>query len=204
MYVLFFETEYHISFCLTNRMKSVIITLYQFNSGDIMKKRNIILIVSGFFTLLIMAVMNILLIPSIEAGTEGMRFFDMNSFGYSYESAETFLTTLSAQGKETALNIQLPLDFVYPVVYTLFFILLMRTLSKKRTVFEAIPAILFVSDYTENICTEIMLRGDHLSSGLAGFASTVTIIKSMLMYITFLVLIIMLIRMIKNKVQKKQ
>ena len=169
-----------------------------------MKKKYAVLAVSGIITVVIMAVMNIKLIPAIEAGTQGMRFFDMNTFGYTYEAAQTFISSLSDAGKDLALRVQLPLDFVYPVAYTVFFVTLMIVLSGKKTKWAIIPAFLFISDYTENICTVMMLKADVLSSSLCGFASIVTIVKSALMYLTFLIIIIMIIQAEDRKIRKSK
>lgn len=169
-----------------------------------MKTRKILLWVSGSVTVIIMAVMNLWLIPAIEAGTEGMRFFDMNSFGYSLEQARAFLASLSPGGMRLALHTQLPLDFFYPVAYSAFFILVMKALTGKRTAFEIIPALLFVSDYTENILTVSILKAGAVTEKLARIASAVTVTKSMLMYLTFLIVIIMFIRWIVSKKKSKK
>lgn len=169
-----------------------------------MKKKYTVLAVSGVITVAIMAVMNIKLIPAIEAGTQGMRFFDMNAFGYTYEAAKAFIASLSGEGKNLALSVQLPLDFVYPVAYTVFFTVLMTILEGKKTKWAIIPAFLFISDYTENICTVMMLKADSLSGSVCRFASAVTIVKSMLMYLTFLIIVVMIIRAVIRKKQRQK
>ncbi|MGN0443889.1 MAG: hypothetical protein ACI4F5_04650, partial [Acutalibacteraceae bacterium] len=100
-----------------------------------MKKQNAIktaLIVSGALTVIICCVMNFCLIPIIESPTEGIRMFDMNSFGYSYETAKKFVSLLSAEGLDTYLHKQLPLDFIYPAVYSVFFSLAIIKLKGKK------------------------------------------------------------------------
>lgn len=168
-----------------------------------MKKKYIITAVSGALTALITGIMDFILLPSIEDGTEGMRFFDMNSFGYSYESAQTFISSLSDKGVETALHIQLPLDFVYPIIYTIFFISLIFIISKKKSKLAVFPILLFISDYIENICSIIMLKADSLSKGLATLASTVTVIKSGLMTVTFLIIMVLIMNRMRNKPSAK-
>lgn len=165
-----------------------------------MKKKHLITAISGILTMLITGIMDFILLPSIEKGTEGMRFFDMNSFGYSYENAKAFISSLSDKGTQTALHIQLPLDFVYPIIYTVFFISLIFIISGKKSKLAVFPILLFISDYIENICSIIMLKADSLSKSLVTFASTVTVIKSGLMTATFLIIMILIIkRVIGNK-----
>ncbi len=159
------------------------------------------LIVSGALTAIICLVMNIVLIPRIESSTEGIKCFDMN-FGYSVETAKRFLELLSEDGRNIYLNIQLPLDFFYPVAYCTFFVLMLLKFAEKRKAFIALPILLAISDYTENICTIIMLKSAEFQPSLAAFASVVTCIKTVLMYITILVIIVLIVIKIKNK--KKQ
>lgn len=164
-----------------------------------MKKRIIALAVSGALTAVIMIVMNVRLIPDIEKGTQSMRFFDMNSFGYTPAEAEAFLSEMSVYARGLVLRVQLPLDFVYPVAYTVFFVLLIRALAGRKTALAAVPALLFVADYTENICTEIMMRSAPLSYTLARFASSVTVAKSMLMYAVFAIIIVLAVRKLAGR-----
>lgn len=160
------------------------------------------LIISGALTLIICGVMNFYLIPLIESTTQGVRMFDMNSFGYSFETAQKFISLLSAEGLKTFLNIQLPLDFFYPVAYTVFFTLALKKLSTKKLLL-VFPLGLMLCDYAENIMSEIMLRGG-LSQSLACAASTVTVCKSILMDITILlVLVFFAIWLLKRRKQKK-
>ena len=158
------------------------------------KKRTAALIVTGAATAAICLVMNLWLLPLIEQTTNGLRCFDMNSLGYTHAQAKEFLSLLSERGRDVYLHVQLPLDFVYPVAYTAFFMLAMRALTGKNTPWYALPAALAALDYTENVCSIVMLRAMDVSPALAGFASTVTVIKSALMTLTFIVLLIMLIR----------
>ena len=85
------------------------------------KADTVLLIVFGIITAVICAVMNLYLIPLIEASTDGMKCFDMSVLGYSYEEAKTFVGSLSSESLGVYLNRQLPLDFVYPIAYCVFF-----------------------------------------------------------------------------------
>lgn len=162
------------------------------------------LIVSGAVTALICGVMNLWLLPAIEATTEGLRCFDMNSFGYTAGQAQRFLSLLSERGRDLYLRVQLPLDFIYPIAYGAFFMLAIRALKGKRSAWFALPAALAAADYTENVCSVIMLQKMEAAPALARFASAVTVLKSGLMAAAFLLLAVLLvIWLVKKKRRPK-
>ena len=166
------------------------------------RDNNSITRVTGILTVIITGIMDFILFPIIEKNTEGIKAFDMNSFGYSYEQAEKFLELIGERGRNVYLKIQLPLDFVYPVIYTVFFETLITALSKKITPLLGIPAALFCFDYAENICSVVMLRDMKTTKALARTASTFTLIKSLLMYTTFLIIIVYFV--LWNKARKEK
>ena len=154
--------------------------------------------ISGVVTAVICAVMNFVLLPKIEATTEGIRCFDMN-FGYTVDTARKFLSLLSEEGKALYLNVQLPLDFIYPIAYCIFFSLLLISLSRGKKALASVPVVLAVFDYTENICSIITLKSGAPADSLIRFASAVTSVKTVLMYCAFLMIIICIIYYFKNK-----
>ena len=162
------------------------------------KTNKILLIISGVLTAAICGVMNFVLIPKIEAGADGIRCFDMN-FAYSPAEALEFLAKISESAKDFYLHYQLPLDFIYPIVYCLFFALLFITLSGKKTKLVILPVILAVFDYAENIFTIYYLKDQEVSEKLFYISSAITSIKTILMYICFLIIIILLIKKVKDK-----
>ena len=166
------------------------------------KKIKTLLWLSGGLTALICIVMNLVLIPIIEKNTEGLRCFDMNSLGYTFDQAKQFLSLVGEQGRNVYLHIQLPLDFFYPVAYTAFFMLALRALRGKNTPLFALPAALAVCDCTENVCSIIMLKKMEATPALAGFASAVTVLKSALMTATFILLAVLLIVWIVKRKKK--
>ena len=166
-----------------------------------MKPQTIVLIVSGALTAVICGVMNFYLIPAIEITTQGIRCFDMN-FGYSFEKATQFLSLLSQEGKNIYLTRQLPLDFVYPVAYGLFFGAAITALLGRKSKWLLLPAFLMLFDYCENVCVILMLKSETLPQALVSVASAATIIKTVLMYLCFLLIIILLIRYFVQKKRK--
>ena len=160
-------------------------------------------IISGLFTLIICGIMNLFLIPAIESNTNGLRCFDMNP-GYNYNQAKDFLNLIGEEGKAIYLRYQLPLDFVYPLFYTLLFISLLVILTEKYKLFIVFPILLFAADYTENIFTEIMLRSEVLSPGIVRVASVITIVKTALMYFIFLLIALFLLKLIVEKLKSRK
>ncbi len=160
-------------------------------------------IITGALTAAICAVMNLLLIPRIEAGTGGVRCFDMN-FAYGYDTAKEFLGLLTDEGRQIYLGRQLPLDFVYPVAYGLFFGLLIYTLSRGKKALLVFPALLAAADYIENICVLIMLRSADLPRALVNAASVATSAKTILMYVCILLIIALIVYYLKTKKKKEQ
>ena len=167
------------------------------------KNQKTLLWISGGLTAAICLVMNFILIPMIEKNTAGLRCFDMNSFGYTFEQAKQFLSLLDNDARNLYLHVQLPLDFFYPVAYTAFFMLALRALRGKASPLLALPGALAVSDYIENICTIKMLREMEVTPELAKFASAVTVTKSVLMYVTILLIVVLFIMwLVKRKKAK--
>ena len=162
------------------------------------KKGKTAVIISGVITALISAVMNVILIPKIEMSTNGIRCFDMN-FGYSYETAKDFLAYLSESARNIYLNMQLPLDFIYPLAYCAFFCFIIIRLTKKANALLAFPLLLFVFDYAENITTIVILKSAELTESLAKLGSAFTSVKTILMYSVFLEILICFIYWLKNR-----
>lgn len=160
--------------------------------------------ISGILTITIMLVMNLYLIPAIEATTEGIRCFDMQSTGYSYDTAMQFLALLSEEGRSIYLTQQLPLDFIYPIAYTVFFLLLIEKLTgasakEQKWIAVYLPAILLpVSDYAENLCSIRLLTTADPARSFVAVAGTITLIKSILMYAVFAIVLVLLIRKLKR------
>lgn len=162
------------------------------------KTRKTVLILSGVLTAVICLVMNLFLLPHMEAATGGIRCFDMN-FNYSYETAKALLDALGTELKAYYLHVQLPLDFVYPVAYTTFFVLLINTLLNKKSKLVVLPFVLAVCDYGENIGIIRMLTADTLSAVTVSIANGFTMVKTILLYVTILLILVLIIRKIVMK-----
>ena len=167
------------------------------------KKMKIALIVSGALTLLILGVMDIFLLPAVERAAGGLRCFDLQTFGYDYETARQFLSALSEEGKDLYLRVQLPVDFAFIPAYTCFFLLALWALFRRRITF-ILPILLAVSDVIENSCTAMMLRDPLcLTPDTAVIFGTVTLCKSILMDLVFVLLLVGLVMLLFKKRRAK-
>ena len=162
-------------------------------------------IVSGVFTALICLIMNFVLIPSIEANTQGIRCFDMN-FPGNFEDAQRFLELIGDEGRNIYLSRQIPLDFIYPVFYTVLFVSLIYILAKgkARKILAVFPFILAACDYAENIMSIIMLRSDIPSESFYAAASAFTAVKTIIMYLVFAAIFVLFIKYIVNRFSKQK
>ena len=167
------------------------------------KKSNLPLWISGALTVLILAVMDLFLLPAVERAAGGLRCFDLQTFGYGYETAKAFLDALSAEGQRLYLCVQLPVDTVFLVVYTVFFGLELRRLFASKA-FLILPALLALADFAENTCTFLMLRDPACLTPQTGAVfGAVTLCKTLLMYAVFALLTIGLTRYLVRKRKNK-
>lgn len=162
-----------------------------------------LLAISGVFTIVICLVMNFAIIPHIEKDAS-MRCFDMCATGYTIEEARTFVQTLPQDALYTYTHIQLPLDFFYPICYTVFFVLLWIVLHGKPNWFISVPIALAVADYVENSLVLTMLSNPDFAGTVARVAAFATTIKTVLMYLTILVLVIAMVVCILRAIRRKR
>ena len=163
------------------------------------KKSSLPLIASGSLTAVILAVMDLFLLPAVESAANGLRCFDLQIFGYDYETAKTFLDALSEEGRRLYLYAQIPTDTVFLAVYTVFFILALRRLYASGAI-AILPLLLALADFAENACTFLMLRDPACLTPVTGTVfGALTLCKSLLMYAVFALLAVGLVRFLVQK-----
>lgn len=170
-------------------MKNFISIIQNKSSG-----KNVIL----FFipAMLVYILMLFYAIPNVEKYANGMKLFDLSPGGYSYEYARELLTNLGDSGRDLYLYRQLPLDFLYPGLFAISCSLLLSWLFQKiespsSRVFYLclIPLAAGAFDYIENILIVSLITGyPEISSGQVGISSFMTIAKSVLTTLFFIVL----------------
>lgn len=132
--------------------------------------------------IIILGVMTLFLMPAICENTGEMGIFDLQAKGYGLAYARSFIVAMGDSGKNVYLKAQLPLDFIFPALYTLMYFGLAQKFFKKQhiLVFGA-TALLCVLDYTENSLTYAMLLSSNLSAQLVAVASFVTVFKTIML-----------------------
>ena len=142
-------------------------------------------------------VMLFVTIPDIQSYAPGMKIFDLSPAGYSYDYSIKLLSSLGDEGRKKYLYIQLPLDLIYPALFSISSFLLLAWLFLKRyendsSIFYLcfVPVIAGIFDYLENIQIVLMiLVYPEISRAQVALSSTATIAKSGLTMIFFLLLI---------------
>lgn len=150
-------------------------------------------------------------IPNIEKYANGMKLFDLSPGGYSYEYAKELLTNLGDSGRELYLYNQLPLDFLYPGLFAiscglLLSWLFLKTKSPNSRLFYfcLVPVAAGAFDYIENILIVSLLTGyPNISPLQVGMSSMVTIAKSALTTLFFIVLTVAGIACLAKKGKSK-
>lgn len=146
-------------------------------------------------------------IPQVSAYAPGIALFDLSPSGYSFEYAIKLLDALGSKGRELYLYRQLPLDFIYPGLFAISCSLLLswlflKTQKKNSKIFYlcSIPIAAGLFDYFENILIiNILTSYPNVSEFAISFASVITITKSTITMIFFLILIIGVLLNLKKK-----
>jgi hypothetical protein len=123
------------------------------------------------------------------------------------EYAIKLLDALGSDGRDLYLYRQLPLDFIYPGLFSVSCSLLLSWLflktqqtNSKLFYFCYIPVVAGLFDYFENIfIVNILTSYPNVSEVSVSFASAMTIVKSVLTISFFVLLIIGVILNLKKK-----
>ncbi len=148
------------------------------------RKKQILLLFAA--DIIILYVMSFVLIPIICETTPGMTIFDLKAMGYNLNYVNSFIGAMSKRGMNIYLMGELPLDLIYPIIYTFLYLSVANKVFKKQNIFVFISIIILcVSDYVENILSYVMLLSNNLSALTVSFASAATSIKTGFLLITW-------------------
>ena len=166
------------------------------------QKRNLWLVIFAVGTIGILAASDIWLFPAIERTTRGIHAFDLNPLGLSFADAKRFVSLLTEEAKRLYLQVELPLDCVFPLFYTPLFAMLMKRsyTGRRKDFLRTVPFLLAGFDYFENGCTAYLLTHPAFTQTAAVVARTATVGKTLLMYVT---IGIVLVRLLKRLLRKK-
>ena len=161
------------------------------------------IIITAVLTVLLLGIMDIYTLPTIAKEASGIPAFDLQTFGYSKETAMQFLTKLSAEGKALFLNFQLPLDYLFAVVYTFLFLALFTRLHEIGYKLCFLPLILFGLDIMENTLSVVFLKSASVPDILFTVGSAVTLTKNIFTLVCTLTVIVFLVLWFKNRKKNK-
>ena len=123
-------------------------------------------------------------VAQLKAMTGGVGILDME-FGYSPQAAYELLTALGETGRAFYLHVIVPQDFIFPALYSLFYVVTTTFLFRKAFAethpiqpFSLLTLLGGLADYAENLCILTMLvnyPAQH--SRLASLANVLTIFK---------------------------
>ncbi|CAA0092542.1 Uncharacterised protein [BD1-7 clade bacterium] len=158
-------------------------------------------------TNLVYASMLVYSLPLVSSYAPESVLFDMSPTGYSYHQAVALLTSLGVDGRSAYLTVQLPLDFIYPGMFSVSYALLITWLLKQYTPEDSklfyiafIPFVAGGFDYLENIGIIAMLKNfPHVSENLVTTTSALTIVKSGATTLFFVLLILAVIQIIQRR-----
>lgn len=134
-------------------------------------------------------------IPRVRAGTGGLEVFDLRPLGYSEGDARAFLANLSETANAYYRHVQIPLDFLYPLLLALFGAFALAWVRRRLAIprwLIGVPFAAGVFDYLENIGILMMLGGNTGRATIAA-ANVCTICKSMLTAVLQTGLVVMLV-----------
>lgn len=168
-------------------------------------------VVLSFFVLT-MAVYSIMLsysIPAVTLFAPQLPIFDLSPFGYSFTYANELLDTLGIDGRNLYLSTQLPLDFIYPGLFSITYSLLLVWLlgkikcnvNSKIYYLAFVPFLAGIFDYIENVFIIKMINSfPELQITTVKIASLFTLLKSSFTMLFFVLLIAGFALLLKQKV----
>ncbi len=153
------------------------------------------------------AIMLLYSIPQVGHYAPKMKWFDLSPTGYSVEYANELLHVLGVKGRDLYLYLQLPMDFIYPGLFTVSCCLLLSWLfaksynsGSKMFYVSFVPVAAGLFDYLENIGIVGMLMSyPDVPKSLITITSFLTILKSACTTVFFVLLLLAVILYMKHK-----
>jgi len=146
-------------------------------------------------------------IPIISAYAPKLPIFDLSPSGYSYEYAKELLFALGSDGRNMYLNTQLPLDFIYPGLFSISYSLMLVWLFRKSFSEDSkihylflVPFLAGFFDYLENVFIIKMISSyPDLQMSTVNTASFFTVLKSGFTVLFFTLLLLGFILFFKKR-----
>ncbi len=136
-------------------------------------------------------------LPKIAVAADGQAPFDMRPMGYGLEEARSFLSALTAEGRQFYLTTQHRLDTLYPPLLAVSLTLGLWITWPARSILakallSIIPLLAMVADLAENVFVSdlLMMPPEAIDSEPVMLASAATAFKSALTTIAMTMLLI--------------
>ena len=182
---------------MINKLKQVQQNMKKVNWG--------IIIILYVLQILIFQFMLRVTFPVIQANLGELQMFDMMKNGYDVSIAERILAVMGEEGRNLYLHVQMPIDFVYPVLMAVvYYLVLVKTSTTFRYSYYVFPMLLILCDWMENVCIIWMLSGHEVTSGLVAFCNVCTrtkaIVGDYILYFASLIgIVVYLVRWFRNR-----
>lgn len=152
-------------------------------------------------TTCIYLIMVLITIPKVMSYASGMQLLDMMPIGYNLEYASTLFKALGQEGREAYLHKQIPLDMVYPGLFSITYTLILAYFLNKIDRFKArlmylciLPFVVGLMDYAENFGIISMLNTfPKISKVSVTITSSFSLLKSIGTTLYFLILLVVII-----------
>lgn len=156
---------------------------------------------------IVYAIMIVVTIPELTKYTGGIKILDMMPTGYDTHYVNSLFNALGVLGREYYLYRQLPLDLIYPALFGISSCLVLAYFLNRLGKFEGklfylclLPLFSGLFDYGENFGIINLLRSyPNINELQVQITSIFSVLKSVLTTIYFIVLIILLLAVTKNK-----
>jgi hypothetical protein len=156
---------------------------------------------------IVYAIMLVITIPQVTHYSGGMKILDMMPTGYDAHYVNTLFNTLGIQGRHAYLYHQLPLDLIYPALFGIssclvlaYFLDKLKKLDGPLFYLCLIPLFSGFFDYGENIGIVMMLKDyPNISVLQVQITNVFSVLKSTCVTIYFIILIVTLLAVAKNK-----
>lgn len=162
-------------------------------------------------TNIVYCIMLLITIPGVMAFSNGLKLLDMMPMGYDNEYVNTLFKTLGDKGRDAYLFRQLPVDMLYPFLFSISSCLVLAYFLHKIGKLDGplfyicfIPLFSGLFDYGENIGIITMLKTYPENLKLSSQVTNIfSIFKSSCTITYFILLIILLIVFGKHKLLGK-
>jgi hypothetical protein len=147
--------------------------------------------------------------PELLKITNGETILDLHQKGYSPDEAYGVLERFGEAGRNYNLKVIIPVDFIFPLSYGLFYFIMLTLLFKpllagKSWLIGLVGVLACFTDWVENIFIMfLLLNYPQRLDGVASMASNLTLAKGMLIMLSMLLVLVGLVLLGVRKIRGK-